>query len=151
MSTLRELSHYLLSLDFIERDQFEAEQVGESQLVPSMTQYDELNQVYLLYREYYDGMIYIEAWTHPKELLLSHIAAFLLEKGGNRDAEDLGFPLIESLVNDDQSVDLSIEIRFMEAVYIQASCDGDMQIDGMHYRRVVPAPFFAQDIDIRWE
>jgi hypothetical protein len=150
LSTLRDLSKYLLSQDFIENDQFEAEQVGESQLVQSMTEYDGVNQVYLLYREYYDGMIYIESWTHPKELLLSHIATWLIESGGERDRDELGFPLIEALTNDDKSVDLSIEIRFMEAVYIQRDCKGDMQIDGEHYRRVVPVPFFVEDVEARW-
>ena len=135
MSTLRDLTEYLLSLPFVERDHFDSSQVDESQLVPSMTCVDYANDVWLLYRERYDAVLYVEAWTQPKELILSHVIAWLIECGGERNEDDLGFPRIEPLKNDDNSFDLLITIRFQECVYATPDPDGDLTLMGKRWKR----------------
>lgn len=146
--SLRNLTQYLKdNLPQLEADLFESEQVGESDIEPVMNFADDFNDVWLLYREYYDGVLYFESWTHPKELIISHIAAWFLEQGGDRDENDLGFPTVEPLVNDDHSVDLIITIRFMECVYVAAHPDGDLTLNGQTMRRVLLNPEVAEGFE----
>jgi len=148
MSTLRDLTQYLRGLSFIERDSFASEQVGESLLVSSMTEIDVFNKVFLLYREIYDGVIYIENCIHPKELILSHIMTWLIERGGRRNETDLGHPTCEPLINDDESVDLIITIRFSESVYIKEDKRGDICIDNTYYCRTQLDPAIAKELEL---
>lgn len=148
MSTLRELTTYLTTLPFIERDHFEASQVDESELILSMTCVDAVNGVHLLYREVYDAVLYFEAWVQPKELILSHIAAWLLEHGGDRDADALGSPIIEPLKNDDNSHDLMVTIRFQECVYAIPDPAGDLNIMGKTWKRCLWLPETAEVFDV---
>lgn len=136
MSNFRDLTDYLNALDFVEKDKFDAEQIGESELVPSMTAVDDFREICLLYREYYQAAFYFEGWVHPKELLMSHIIAWLLDKGGDREEEDLGFPTIEPLKNDDGSFDVIVTINFMDLVFVQRDDDGDLVINNKNYKRV---------------
>lgn len=146
--SLRALTQYLKdNLPQLEQDLFQSEQVGESDIEPAMNRADEFNNVWLLYREYYDGVLYFEGWTHPKELIISHIAAWLLEHGGDRNEEDLGLPTIEPLVNDDNSVDLIITIRFMECVHVAPHPDGDLVLNGETMRRVLLKPEIAEGFE----
>lgn len=148
MSNLRELTEYVLSLPFVERDLFAAEQVDESQLIPSMTLVDYANGVYLLYREVYDAVLYFEAWTQPKELIQSHITAWLIEHGGDRNESDLGFPRVEPLKNDDNSFDLLVTIRFQECVYVMPDPDGDLSMLGRRWKRCLLAPEIAAEFEM---
>lgn len=149
MSTLRHLTQYIESLPFVERDHFSAEQVGESMLIPSMTRLDTLNEVWLLYREQYDAALYFEAWTQPKELIQSHLTAWLLEHGGDRNDDDLGFPLIEPLKNDDHSFDLMVTLRFQECVYVTPDPAGDLVLGEKRWRRCLLDPDLAEDFSIQ--
>ena len=149
MSTLRQLTEYLTTLPFVERDHFESTQVNESTLEHVFRCVDDAQQVYLLYREYYDGVLYFEAWNQPKELILSHIAAWILEHGGRRDEHDLGFPQVEPLRTDEDTFDLMITIRFMEEVLITPDERGDLLIGGQLYRRLTDyVPDAVESIEV---
>lgn len=149
MSTLRDLTAYLKEhLPQIEPDRFESEQVGPSKIATSMTRADTQPDTWLLYREYYEGVIYIEGWTHPKELILSHLAAWLIGCADERDPDELGEPEVEPLHNDDDSTDILITIPFMEPVHITPDPEGDLLIDGLSYRRVHLQPDTAHEFEL---
>lgn len=148
MSTLAQLKAYLLTLPFVERDRFEAEQFDGAELVPSLTLVDELAETYLLYREVYPAVLYFERWVHPKEVLLSHITSWLLEYGGRRDEDELGFPIIEPLRNDDDTFDIMVTVMFSESVYIQPADDGDLLINNRRWKRVLLLPVTAETVAV---
>lgn len=81
----------------------------------------------------YTAIFSLENYSKDAALVIAILSAWLFENDNNRNADGLGNPSVEVDIEDDNSAEITIEIKFKEDITLVEDANGSINLGGTKY------------------
>jgi hypothetical protein len=124
MKRLKELNQYLLSLDWFAEEQLNTWcEEGSLQISSKLGE----NGMIVAYNEY-SSAISVEAYKGSANRLFAAVVTWLINNDCDRDHYELPDPTYQVFIIDNETVDIDIDVKFIEEVHLVEKADGPFQL-----------------------